>query len=150
MVQQGKVMEEINESTKKSKTNQSAVSRRNFITKAIATAGVTAATVFGETTGIAADNSEAKPIKVPDEFAQASQSPPVKANFPMTGAQVFARVCKEEGLAALFCCPGNYPIQNAIALEGIPTFSGRHEGAMCHAADAFTRVTGEIAATSGT
>ena len=27
----------------------------------------------------------------------------------MTGAQVFARACKEEGVAALFACPGNYP-----------------------------------------
>ena len=68
----------------------------------------------------------------------------------MSGAQVFARICKEEGLAALFCCPGNYSIQNAIALEGIPTYSGRHEGAMCHAADGFCRVTGEVAAASGT
>ena len=68
----------------------------------------------------------------------------------MTGAQVFARVCKEEGLAALFCCPGNYNVVNAIAQEGIPTYSGRHEGSMCHAADAFIRVTGEVAAASGT
>lgn len=143
-------MEEMNEPTKKSKVNQSAVSRRNFITKAIATAGVTAVTAFGETTDAAAEGTVVKPIKVPDEFAQASQSPPVKANFPMTGAQVFARVCKEEGLAALFCCPGNYNIINAIAQEGIPTYSGRHEGAMCHAADAFARVTGEVVAASGT
>jgi acetolactate synthase-1/2/3 large subunit len=68
----------------------------------------------------------------------------------MTGAQVFARACKQEGLAALFCCPGNYGVINAIALEGIPAYSGRHEGAMCSAADAFIRITGEIAATSGT
>jgi thiamine pyrophosphate-dependent acetolactate synthase large subunit-like protein len=76
--------------------------------------------------------------------------PAVKAAFPMSGAQVFARVCKEEGLAAIFSCPGNYSIVNAIALEGIPAYSGRHEGAMCHAADGFCRVTGEIAAASGT
>ena len=68
----------------------------------------------------------------------------------MTGAQVFARACKEEGVAALFCCPGNYTVVNAIAATGIPTYDGRHEGALCHAADAFCRVTGEIAATSGT
>ena len=68
----------------------------------------------------------------------------------MTGAQVFARLCKEEGLAALFSCPGNYTIVNAIAQEGIPTYSGRHEGAMAHAADGFCRVTGEVAAASGT
>jgi thiamine pyrophosphate-dependent acetolactate synthase large subunit-like protein len=68
----------------------------------------------------------------------------------MTGAQVFARACKAEGVAALFCCPGNYSVVHAISDTGIPTYGGRHEGAQCHAADAFTRVTGEIAATSGT
>ena len=68
----------------------------------------------------------------------------------MTGAQVFARACREEGVAALFCCPGNYGVIHAIANLGIPTYSGRHEGAMTHAADAFIRVTGEVAVASGT
>ncbi len=123
------------------------VSRRKFITKAAVGVGATAATAFGESqTQAAAEN----PIKIPAEFAQAAQAQPVKAAFPMTGAQVFARVCKEEGLAALFSCPGNYSVVNAIAIEGIPTYSGRHEGTMAHAADAFCRVTGEIAAASGT
>ena len=63
---------------------------------------------------------------------------------------MFARACKAEGVAALFCCPGNYSVVHAISDTGIPTYGGRHEGALCHAADAFTRVTGEIAATSGT
>ena len=125
-------------------------SRRKFITRALAGAGATAVTVLNKGNAAAADTSEAKPIRVPDAFAEAAKTPPVRASFPMTGAQVFARACKEEGLAALFCCPGNYNIQNAIALEGIPTYSGRHEGAMCHAADAFIRITGEIAAASGT
>ena len=68
----------------------------------------------------------------------------------MTGAQVFAKACKEEGLAALFCAPGNYHVINAIASEGIPSYGGRTEGMMCAAADAFCRVTGEVAAASGT
>lgn len=128
------------------KKNQE-VSRRKFITKAAVGVGATAATVLGESeTQAAAEN----PIKVPAEFAQAAQAQPVKAAFPMSGAQVFARVCKEEGLAALFSCPGNYSVVNAIAIEGIPTYSGRHEGTMAHAADAFCRITGEIAAASGT
>ena len=40
----------------------------------------------------------------------------------MTGAQVFARACKEEGVAALFCCPGNYTVVHAIASAGIPAY----------------------------
>lgn len=128
------------------------VSRRSFITKAAIGAGATAATMLGAPKSAAAEAPDvaAQPIKIPDEFGLAAKVPPKKAEFPMTGAEVFARVCKEEGLAALFCCPGNYNIQNAIALEGIPTYSGRHEGSMCHAADAFARVTGEVAAASGT
>jgi thiamine pyrophosphate-dependent acetolactate synthase large subunit-like protein len=128
------------------------VSRRNFITKAAIGAGATAATMLGTHASSAASEAPdaAPPIKIPDEFALAAKVAPKKAEFPMTGAEVFARVCKEEGLGALFCCPGNYNIQNAIALEGIPTYSGRHEGSMCHAADAFARVTGEVAAASGT
>jgi len=139
---------------KKASEGQAAadVSRRNFITKAAIGAGATAATMIGTAkVSLASDAPDgARPIKIPDEFALAANAPLKKADFPMTGAEVFARVCKEEGLAALFCCPGNYNIQNAIALEGIPTYSGRHEGSMCHAADAFTRITGEIAAASGT
>jgi acetolactate synthase-1/2/3 large subunit len=72
------------------------------------------------------------------------------AAYPTTGADVFARACKAEGLGALFCCPGNYDIMYAIGNQGIPVFSGRSEGSMASAADAFIRVTGTIAACSGT
>ena len=68
----------------------------------------------------------------------------------MTGAEVFAQLCKEEELAALFCCPGNYTVINAIAAAGVPAYGGRTEGAMCAAADGFSRVTGEVTACSGT
>ena len=68
----------------------------------------------------------------------------------MSGAQVFARACHEDGVKALFCCPGDYDVVHAIADTGIPTYGGRHEGSMCHAADAFCRATGEVAATLGT
>lgn len=134
---------------KKIKTNNPDVSRRKFIARAVAGAGATSIVAFGDNDPVAAQG-ELKGIRVPDELVQAGKASPVKAAFPMSGAQVFARVCKEEGLAALFSCPGNYSIVNAIALEGIPTYSGRHEGSMCHAADAFSRITGEIAAASGT
>ena len=90
------------------------------------------------------------PIRVPAEFAAAANAAPLTFSFPMTGAQMFARACKEEGVAALFACPGNYPIIHAIASCGIPAYGGRHEGSMAHAADAFIRVTGEIAVASGT
>ena len=70
--------------------------------------------------------------------------------FPMTGAEVFAKACKGEGVGALFCCPGNYTVIHALASAGIPAFGGRHEGSMAHAADAFIRSTGELAIASGT
>ena len=89
-------------------------------------------------------------IRIPAEFAAARNAMLPAIDFPMTGAQVFARACKEEGVAALFTCPGNYPVIHAIASTGIPTYGGRHEGSMAHAADAFIRSTGEIAVCSGT
>ena len=132
------------------KKNEPALSRRKFIGKAATGATGAAALMAKHSNAAPMATAELKPITVPAEFAAAAQVAPVKAAFPMTGAQVFARLCKEEGLAALFSCPGNYTIVNAIAQEGIPTYSGRHEGSMCHAADGFCRVTGEVAAASGT
>ncbi len=135
---------------KKVKGIQPNASRRKFIAKAVTGAGATAAATLLTANSAAADNANTNAITIPDAFAQAAGIAAVKPDFPMNGAQVFARICKEEGLAALFSCPGNYSIVNAIAQEGIPTYSGRHEGAMCHAADGFCRVTGEVAAASGT
>jgi thiamine pyrophosphate-dependent acetolactate synthase large subunit-like protein len=89
-------------------------------------------------------------IRIPNELNAGARAAVTDIQFPMTGAQVFARACKDEGVAALFCCPGNYGIIHAIASSGIPTYSGRHEGSMTHAADAFIRITGEIAMASGT
>ncbi len=68
----------------------------------------------------------------------------------LTAPQVFAKLCKEENLEALFCAPGNYNITHAMANEGIPCYGGRSEGSMCSAADGFYRASGEIAACSGT
>ncbi len=128
-------------------------SRRSFLQKAVAGAGATAiAAVAGKPAEAAAQSaaSAVAPIRVPAEFAAAAAADPVRVEFPMTGAEVFARACKEEGVAALFACPGNYNVVHALASAGIPAFGGRHEGSMAHAADAFIRVTGEIAIASGT
>jgi thiamine pyrophosphate-dependent acetolactate synthase large subunit-like protein len=127
------------------------VSRRRFLREAAAGTG-------GSVAAAAAVNAAAQPApagagerpRIPAELAAGSTAAPLAIQFPMTGAQVFARACKEEGVAALFCCPGNYGVIHAIANTGIPTYSGRHEGSMTHAADAFIRVTGEIAIASGT
>src|SRR5688572_874923 len=131
--------------------------RRSFLQKAIAGASAAATAALGGSSASAQQGSQnppaapaVPPIRVPAEFAAAASAAPVTFSFPMTGAQVFARACKEEGVAALFACPGNYPIIHAIASTGIPAFGGRHEGSMAHAADAFIRVTGEIAVASGT
>ena len=126
-------------------------SRRRFMKQAVLGAGG-AATAMGTGAAVsaAAEEGDVSPITVPSEFAEAKKASLPTVDFPMTGAQVFARACKEEGVAALFCCPGNYSVVHAIADTGIPTYGGRHEGSLCHAADAFTRVTGEVAATSGT
>jgi hypothetical protein len=91
------------------------VSRRTFLRKAVAGAGATAAALAtqpadaaqGATPIASAPPVNAAVIRVPAEFAAAAAADPVSFDFPMTGAQVFARACKEEGVAALFACPGN-------------------------------------------
>jgi Thiamine pyrophosphate enzyme, N-terminal TPP binding domain len=144
------------------------VSRRSFIRQAAASASAVAAGSAaseadqsprqntssrdtGRTSSTTPPPSSTPPtIRVPEELIAGSKAPVSEIQFPMTGAQVFARACKDEGVAALFCCPGNYGVIHAIANIGIPAFSGRHEGAMTHAADAFIRVSGELAVVSGT
>jgi thiamine pyrophosphate-dependent acetolactate synthase large subunit-like protein len=130
------------------------VSRRRFLRDSVA--GATAAAALGlqgraeAAQGQVAAAAPARTISVPPEFAAAASAAPTTLTFPMTGAQVFARACKEEGVAALFCCPGNYSMIHAIAATGIPAYGGRHEGSMAHAADAFIRISGELAVCSGT
>ena len=124
------------------------VSRRNFI-KGTAIAGAGAAAILQAEKSQAQEGSELN-IKIPEEIPRTLAEAAKPANFPMTGAEVFAKFCKDEGVAGFFCCPGNYNMINAIAAEGIPSYGGRCEGNMVSAADGFIRVTGEIAATSGT
>ena len=134
---------------KKSSETEAHPSRRAFVKSAMLGAGATAA--LGTTgVGVGAQETNGEGITIPPEFAAAKKASLPAVDFPMIGAQVFARACHEEGVKALFCCPGNYDIVHASADTGIPSFGGRHEGSMCHAADAFCRATGEVAATSGT
>ncbi len=122
-------------------------SRRDFLKTVAVGAAVATTTV---TKGKAALAEEAPPIALPKEFAESLAEASIKNDFPMTGAEVFARACLDEGLKALFCCPGNYTIVHAMADAGIPIIGGRHEGQMAKAADGFVRVSGEVAACSGT
>jgi thiamine pyrophosphate-dependent acetolactate synthase large subunit-like protein len=126
--------------------------RRSFLASSAAGAGAFVAGVFtnGEVRGAAANIPS---ISIPKEFSDSMNQAPKPGAFEgagMTGAEVFARLCKEEDLAALFCCPGNYTVINAIAAAGIPCYGGRTEGSMCAAADGFSRATGEVTACSGT
>lgn len=92
-------------------------------------------------------------IAIPKEIPQSLTDAPKTYSFEgrgMTGAEVFAQLCKNENLAAMFCAPGNYTVIHAIAAAGIPSYGGRTEGSMCAAADGFSRATGEVVACSGT
>ncbi|HIC55285.1 MAG TPA: hypothetical protein EYO97_15765, partial [Gemmatimonadetes bacterium] len=112
---------------KKSSETKAHPSRRAFVKSAMLGAGATAA--LGTTgVGVGAQETNGEGITIPPEFAAAKKASLPAVDFPMIGAQVFARACHEEGVKALFCCPGNYDIVHAIADTGIPTFGGRHEG----------------------
>lgn len=134
------------------------LSRRNFLrTSGVGAAAVVASTVAANVFAqsqpgtAAATESVATPRPIiPLEFDAAKSAVFPEVTWPLNGGQVFAKICKAEGLAALFCCPGNYAVVHAIAEEGIPVVSCRDERSAGHAADAFSRATGEIAACSGT
>jgi thiamine pyrophosphate-dependent acetolactate synthase large subunit-like protein len=133
-----------------SNSNNSKTSRRNFLAGPVA-AGALAASRLAPAAMMA--EVGVNTITIPKEVSGRLSETPKALSFEgrgMTGAEVFAKLCKEEELAAMFCCPGNYTVINAIAATGIPTYGGRCEGAMCAAADGFSRVTGEATACSGT
>ena len=126
-------------------------SRRNFLAGSAAAGAVAAITAPGQL--FAATQANIPSIRIPKEIPENLSEQPKVGSFDgngMTGAEVFAKLCKDEDLAALFCCPGNYTVINAIAAAGVPSYGGRSEGAMCAAADGFSRVTGEVTACSGT
>lgn len=128
-------------------------SRRNFLRASALGVGATAAAASSGTFSADLGEPNIPSIRVPDDFEKSLAETEKPGSFEgrgQTGAEVFANLCKQEQLAALFCCPGNYTIINALAAAGIPTYGGRSEGSMCAMADGFSRATGEVTATSGT
>jgi thiamine pyrophosphate-dependent acetolactate synthase large subunit-like protein len=132
-------------------------SRRDFLRKSAAgvgaavAAGATAQAFSAETTSLG--DVKIPSIRISSDFTDSLAQDAAPGKFEgrgMSGAQVFANLCREEELAALFCCPGNYTVINALAAAGIPSYGGRSEGAMCAMADGFSRATGQVTATSGT
>jgi acetolactate synthase-1/2/3 large subunit len=126
--------------------------RRSFLLSSAVGAGAVAASIV-ETRSLQAAGASIPSITIPKEIPESMNQAPKPGSFEgqgMTGAEVFAKLCKDEELAAMFCCPGNYTVINAIAAAGVPSYGGRCEGSMCAAADGFSRVTGEVTACSGT
>jgi thiamine pyrophosphate-dependent acetolactate synthase large subunit-like protein len=145
--------ETVNQTEKES--SKEGFSRRDFLKTTTAGAGAAAAAVgvTSQTLGATVPGLDIPSITIPKEVVGRLDEKIQVGSFEgngMTGAEVFAKVCKDENLAGLFCCPGNYTVINAIAAAGIPAYGGRTEGAMCAAADGFSRATGEVVATSGT
>jgi thiamine pyrophosphate-dependent acetolactate synthase large subunit-like protein len=130
-------------------------SRRAFLSTAVVPLALAAggAGALASRPASAAAASAIPSIRVPKEIQASLDQAPIDYKFTgkgLSGAEVFAKLCKEENLAALFCCPGNYTVIHALAAAGIPTYGGRTEGSMAAAADGFSRVTGEVVACSGT
>src|SRR5882672_870484 len=127
-------------------------SRRDFV-KAIPIAGLAAASMARSTHVQSADTGKIQSIQIPSDLVNSIAAPLRVGSYEgkgQTGAEIFAGMCKAENLAAMFCCPGNYTVINAIASAGVLCYGGRSEGAMASAADGFSRVTGEVVACSGT
>ena len=137
------------------KANTAKVNRRDFVRGAAVTASAVGATMAAGASAASvnedcADSQSSPPVKRTKAHTAFKNAPIKPFAFPAQGAELFAKACKDEKLAALFCCPGNYSIVSAVADAGIPVYGGRGEGPMCAAADAFIRVSGEVAAASGT
>ncbi len=127
-------------------------SRRDFV-KAIPIAGLAAASMARSTHAQSADTGKIQSIQIPSDLVNSIAAPLRVGSYEgkgQTGAEIFAGMCTAENLAAMFCCPGNYTVINAIASAGVLCYGGRSEGAMASAADGFSRVTGEVVACSGT
>src|SRR5262245_55322954 len=110
-----------------------AVSRRDFLAKSALGAGGIAAAGAVEAaaqTGGNGGGALTAAIKIPADLAKSLAETPDPGSFEkgMTGAQIFAKACKDEGLGALMCCPGNYTVIGAIATAGVPASGGRHGG----------------------
>jgi len=126
-------------------------SRRSFLLSTVG-AGAVVAGMVAESKA-AGGTASIPSITIPKDIIDSLKQSPKPGSFEgqgMSGAEVFAKLCQEEELAALFCCPGNYTVINAIAAAGVPAYGGRCEGSMCAAADGFSRATGEVTACSGT
>lgn len=126
--------------------------RRKFMTGAFS--AMAAAPFLTSSDAFAQATPDVPSVRIPDDFTDSVEEDPVERNFEaeegITGAEVFANLCKDEGLSALFMCPGNYTLTHAIAAAGIPSYGGRREGNMAAAADGYARATGKVAACSGT
>ena len=133
-------------------SDKTSPTRRQFLAGAAPVAAAAAAAL--RPANLAAQAPAAIPsLRIPSEIPTALGEAPVTPAFDgngMMGADVFAKLCKDEGLAAMFCCPGNYTVTHAIAAAGIPSYGGRTEGTMAAAADGYARATGEVVACSGT
>jgi hypothetical protein len=135
----------------KNENDQPGTSRRDLIAGSAAAAGAVAAAMLASKP-LRAEvpiPSISIPKEIPANLSEAAK-PGSFEGRGMSGAEIFAKLCVEEELAAMFCCPGNYTVINAMAAAGVPAYGGRTEGAMCAAADGFSRVTGETTACSGT
>jgi hypothetical protein len=94
--------------------NEKNPSRRNFLAPVAAGAAAAAVVCPGK---LLAAGKPIPSIRIPKEVTDTASEPTRLGSFEgqgMTGAEVFAKACKEENLAALFCCPGNYPVIQAI------------------------------------
>src|SRR5258708_33994328 len=86
-------------------------SRGDFLKRSMLTAGA-----LGASKVVAAAAEPTGPaIRGPDAIPAALNLPAKPATFPMRRAQVFAKVCKSEGLAALLWSPGHYDVISSIS-----------------------------------
>ena len=127
-------LEAVTESKSNGSGETKSCSRRSFLRSSAVAAGAATAVVGVTSSGAELGDVDIPTIRISNDLVESLEQEAKPGEFGgrgMSGAEVFARVCKDEELAALFCCPGNYTVINALAAAGIPAYGGRTEGAMC-------------------
>src|SRR3989442_12744840 len=96
---------------------EAAPTRRQFLAGA-APAVAAAAAALSPRDLLAQAAASVPSLKGPQEIASSLGETPVAGSFEgngMMGADIFAQLCKKEGLAAKICFAGNYPVCHGIS-----------------------------------
>jgi len=133
--------------------NKATVSRRDFITKSAVGAGAAAAFGAAAAPAAAADAAPSMPaIRIADEFTKSYNERQSRSSSAKKGSAALkcSRALQERGTGRAVLLSRQLHRHQLHLRCRHPGVRRAYRNIMCAAADGFSRVTGEVAATSGT